>query len=244
MSKCTRTIIAGLIAAAAVLAAHFSVDDYNGWGQSFGRYVLMPSVLVHLLIHGAHGGSESNGVWSDILSALPSFFAFFGLVLAVMYRGRRKKPTPVVESQELVERRVTSLLQPDYPDLFRVIYDPAFPRGDGSTAPWFQVIIEVGPADEATARAQVHKRFVQLLATISPLPEAQHAQTVSLRARRHVPPNSPPDHPFMFIECAWQGATVVEMQRTQNFAAWHSYCYYYVNRHNKLDPLTRRESIP
>jgi hypothetical protein len=141
------------------------------------------------------------------------------------------------ESPEVVERRVTALLQPLFPDLFRVIYDPAFPRPDGSRFPWLQVVFAVGPADDATARTHVHERFVQLLATLAPLREAQHAEVFSLRARRHVPPRTAPDHPHMFIECAWHGLAVADMQRTQNFSAWHSHCFFYVNRFDRHDPL-------
>ncbi len=145
------------------------------------------------------------------------------------------------ESSESVERRIAALLQPLFTDLFRVFYDPAFPRPDGSTAAWFQVIFAVGPADDAAVRAQVHERFAQLLAAVAPLPEVRLAHTVSLRARRHLPPRTSPDHPGMFIECAWRGTAVTDMQRTQTFSAWHSNCYYYVNRSDKLDPLTRNE---
>ena len=141
------------------------------------------------------------------------------------------------ESRQPVERRVSALLKPLFTDHFRVIYEPAFPRKDGSTFPWFQVVFAVGPADDATARAMVHERFVQLLATLASLPEVQHADTVSFRSRRHVPPRTAPDHPHMFIECAWHGAAVSDLQRTQNFSAWQSHCYFYVNRFDSHDPL-------
>jgi hypothetical protein len=145
------------------------------------------------------------------------------------------------ESQQSVERRVTALLQPLFTDLFRVIYDPAFPRADGSTFSWFQVVFAVGPEADATARTQVHERFVQLLTALAPLPEVQHADTISVRARRHVPPHSAPDHPHMFIECAWRGDALADIQRTQSFASWHSRCYYYVNRFDSHDPLNTNE---
>lgn len=147
------------------------------------------------------------------------------------------------ESQRSVERRVSALLQPLFADRFRVIYDPAFPRQDGSTFAWFQVVFAVGPAGDADARAHVHVRFAQLLAKLASLPEAQRSDTVSFRARRHVPPRTTPDHPHMFIECDWHGAAVSEIQRTNSFSAWHLHCHSYVNRFDSHDPLntdTRR----
>jgi hypothetical protein len=145
------------------------------------------------------------------------------------------------ESPQSVERRVTVLLQPLFTDFFRVIYDPAFPRADGSAFAWFQVVFAVGPVDDPAARTKVHERFVQLLTTLAPLPEVQHADTVSLRVRRHVPPRSAPDHPHMFIECAWHGDAIAEMQRTQSFPSWHPHCYYYINRFDCHDPLNTNE---
>ena len=146
----------------------------------------------------------------------------------------------ISESSESVERRVTALLQPHFTDLYRVVYDPAFPRADGSTFPWIQVVFAVGPADDAAARIEVHERFVLLLTTVAQLPEVQRADTVSLRARRRVPPQSAPDHPHMFIECAWRGSAVADLHQTHSFSDWHSRCHYYVNRFDSLDPLTRK----
>ena len=139
-----------------------------------------------------------------------------------------------------VEQRVASLLQPLFADQFRVIYDPAFPRANGTTFSWFQVIFAAGPAEEATARALVHERYREILGTIAMLPEVQRADIVALRARRHVPNPEAPDYPHMFIECAWDGPAVAAMNLAQDFAAWHSHCYSYVNRVDQSDPLNVR----
>jgi hypothetical protein len=158
--------------------------------------------------------------------------------------SRRFSPSPLVPSSEpaqLVERRVTMLLRPLFTDLFRVIYDPAFPRTDGSTLEWFQVIFAVGPTDDVSARTKVHERFVELLAALAPLEEVRHADTVSLRARRHILARTAPDHPHMFIECSWRGAAVADMQRTQHFSGWHSHCDFYVNRFDRSDPLNTNQ---
>jgi hypothetical protein len=150
---------------------------------------------------------------------------------------RTMMATGSAESQESVERRITALLQPLFDEQFRVIYDTAFPRQDGSKCPWLQVIFAVASTDDATARAQVHERFVSLLTALASLREVRSAEIVSLRLRRHVPPRTAPDHPHMFIECAWHGAAIAEMQRDRRFLAWHSYCYSYVNRFDSYDPL-------
>ncbi len=41
----------------------------------------------------------------------------------------------------------------------------------------------------------------------------------------------------MFIGCAWHGAAISDIQRTQSFSAWQSHCYSYVNRFDSHDPL-------
>ena len=142
-------------------------------------------------------------------------------------------------TQDKVERQVTELIRPQFDDLFRVIYDPAFPLPDGSTFAWFQVIFAVGPADDSDARVQVFERFFGLLPVLAAKREVQKAGTVALRARRRVPSQSEPDHPPMYIECAWAGAVVAEMRRTRNFAAWHSVCKSFINRFDRNDPLTK-----
>ena len=139
------------------------------------------------------------------------------------------------ESPELVERRVTELLQPYFTDLFAVSYHPSFPRPDRSTVSIFQVVFAVGPGNDTATRAAVHERFRQLLRLLSAVPEAQRSE-VSLRARRHVPPRSRPDHPHMFIECAWHGSELAAMHR-DDFSSWHSHCYLYVNRFDHNDSL-------
>lgn len=139
------------------------------------------------------------------------------------------------ESPELVELRVTELLRPLFPDLFAVSYLPSFPRPDGSLVSIFQVVFAVGPGEDAVTRTAVHDRFQQLLRLLSPLPEAQRSE-VALRARRHVPPRSRPDHPHMFIEGAWHGSELSAMRR-DDFSSWHSHCYLYVNRFDRDDVL-------
>lgn len=139
------------------------------------------------------------------------------------------------DSPELIERRVTELLQPLFTDLFAVSYQPSFPRPDGSLVSIFQVVFAVGPGEDAATRATVHERFQQLLRLLTALPEAQQSE-VALRARRHVPPRSRPDHPHMFIESAWHGSELPAM-RSDDFSSWHSHCYFYVNRFDRDDSL-------
>lgn len=139
------------------------------------------------------------------------------------------------ESPELVERRVTELLLPLFADLFSVSYQPSFPRPDGSLVSIFQIVFPVGPGEDTATRATVHVRFQQLLRLLSPLPEAQQSE-VALRARRHVPPCSHPEHPHMFIECAWHGSELSTM-RQDDFSSWHSHCYFYINRFDRNDQL-------
>ncbi len=127
------------------------------------------------------------------------------------------------------------MLQPFFTDLFAVSYHPAFPRPDRSTVSIFQVVFAVGPGEDAATRATVHERFQQLLRLLSPLPEVQQSE-IALRARRHVPPRSRPDHPHMFIESAWHGSELSVM-RSDDFSSWHSHCSFYFNRFDRNDPL-------
>lgn len=142
------------------------------------------------------------------------------------------------ESPDDVIRRVTKLLQPHFTDLFSVYYEPAFPRRDHSTFSLFQVVFAVGPGEDAKVRDDVLLKFKQLLELLAPLPEVQHS-AVNLCARRHAPPHSPPDHPYMFIECGWYGSEVAEMLRKHNFVSWHSYCCRYINRFDENDALNK-----
>jgi len=143
-----------------------------------------------------------------------------------------------VNSENEIERRFTELLRPFFEnDLFRVIYDPIFPKKDGKTIAWFQVIFAVGPADHAAARLQVLRRYEDLLRVLAPHSDVQASEIIALRARRHVPPQTTPDNPHMFIECAWSGHAVVDMLHNHAFPAWHSYCYSYVNRFDGNDAL-------
>jgi hypothetical protein len=139
------------------------------------------------------------------------------------------------QSPELVERRVTDLLKPYFADLFVVNYHPSFPRPDRSTFSLFQVVFAVGPGEDSDMRAAVHGRFGMLLRLLSPLPEVQSSDVV-LRARRHVPSRSRPDHPHMFIECAWHGSKLAAMY-SADFTSWHSHCDFYINRFDRHDPL-------
>lgn len=139
------------------------------------------------------------------------------------------------EYPELVERRVTELVRPCFTEIFWVNYLPSFPRPDRTLMSIFQIVFAVGPGDDDSTRAAVHERFRQLLPLISSLPEAQRSE-VALRARRHVPPRSRPNHPHMFIECAWHGTELAAM-RSDDFSSWHSHCYFYVNRFDRNDPL-------
>jgi len=142
--------------------------------------------------------------------------------------------------QDPVER-VTALIQPFMPDVFKVDYFPDFPRRDGGTFRWFQIVFAVGPGDDATVRSQVHSLFERILPTISDLSVARDAEQISLRARRRVP-ESPlycPEHPLMFIEGFWPGSALAIMRQRGDFSAWASECSIYINRFDLHDPLTR-----
>lgn len=130
---------------------------------------------------------------------------------------------------------VTELLRPYFTDLFKVWYDPEFPRPNGSTFSLFQVVFVVGPDDDLTARAAVHEHFQQLIWLLSSLPEVQQAEVFALRARRHLPGLSHPDHPQMFIECNWHGPALSALRL--DVSRWHSQCSFYVNRFDRKDPL-------
>lgn len=138
-------------------------------------------------------------------------------------------------------KRATATLGPFMPDVFKVEYYPDFPRGDGSTFRWFQVVFAVGPGDGIMVRAQVHLLFERILQSISALSAARDAEHVSLRARRRVPeePRYRPEHPLMFIEGYWPGSALATMRQRRDFSAWASECSTYVNHFDQHDPLTR-----
>jgi hypothetical protein len=146
-----------------------------------------------------------------------------------------------VEPAEAVERRITEMLRPHFSDLFVVNYHPKFPRPDGTTFSLFQVVFAVGPGNDAEVRAAVHKHIEQLLRILSPLLEVRQS-VVSLRARRHIPPLSRPDHPHMFIECSWHGSRLAATDDGDH--GWHSRCLQYVNRFDDDDPLNVVRKAP
>jgi hypothetical protein len=144
------------------------------------------------------------------------------------------------DSSKFVEHG-TSLLRSLMPDVFKVDYLPDFPRPDGGTARWFQIVFAVGPGDDATVRAQVHSLFERMLPVLSDLSEVRKADFVSLRARRRVPesPLYRPEYPLMFIESSWVGSAIAAMRERRDFSSWAKECAEYHNKFDGNDPLTR-----
>jgi hypothetical protein len=128
------------------------------------------------------------------------------------------------------------------PGHFRADYIPDFPRRDGSTARWFQVVFAVGPGDAATLRTQVHDLFPRLLDTLSGVRLATDADLISLRARRHCPDSAiyHPERPFMFIEVDWSGTAFRSMRDHRDFSLWPSECIMYQNHFDAHYAFTRQ----
>jgi hypothetical protein len=137
--------------------------------------------------------------------------------------------------------RGTSLLRSLMPEAFKVIYIPDFPRLVGGTGHWFQVVFAVGPGDDAAVRAEVHSLFERMLHILSDLSAVREADQVSLRARRRVPESATcrPEHPLMFIEASWAGATIEALRERQDFSSWARELSEYSNWFDQNDPLTR-----
>ncbi len=132
----------------------------------------------------------------------------------------------------------TTLLRPIMHDVYNVVYDPKFPRPDGSTFSIFQVVFAIGSSDDVEARSTVHKLFEKILALVADLESVRRSDFVTLRCRRRTQ-TSQSGHPFMYIEADWEGKSVAEMQKDGSYSTWANRCKRYINRWDKNDPLTR-----
>jgi hypothetical protein len=144
------------------------------------------------------------------------------------------------ESQiEQVENHLRTFL----PARFRVSYDPSFPGSNENFFKWFQVVFEVGPAENSVAREHIHKLFERMLAILSDFNLVCESDHVSLRVRKHFPESETynPDHPFMFIEADWNGSAIAKMKKQANFTSWTTTCLSYRNCFDRNDPLNTYE---
>lgn len=156
----------------------------------------------------------------------------------IAYSDRKKQ----ADARKLNERftlHVTDLLKRAVRDLHRVDYTPAsFMRSARSTLPLLHVSFIVGPGTDVEVRTVAHRHFEQLLAILAPLPQTQQA-ILRLHALRHIPPQSDPDHPPLYIECLWKGTELARMLHDADYSSWHTACDMYVNRLDERDPLNK-----
>jgi len=173
------------------------------------------------------------------------FALWLGILTSSWIALRRRKTVvkateyDATSSTELIRQQATALLAPVMPSSFKVTYDPFFPRADGSTFSWFQVVFAVGPGEETELRELVHATFEKALTRLARLRPAIKSDHVTLRARRHVPPTTDPKWPHMFIECSWRGTDLRALILARDMTQWHAVCQTYLNRASKDDPLTR-----
>ena len=129
-----------------------------------------------------------------------------------------------------IDKRAGKIL----PDVYNIMYDPAFPSALGKHFSWFQIVFAIGPGSDAEIRDQTLDLFQKLIYILSSEKVYTFSELVSIRVRRHVP-ESTPDHPHMFIEAVWDSNNLKDIAATQ----WHERAKSFVNRFDQSDPLNK-----
>jgi hypothetical protein len=143
-----------------------------------------------------------------------------------------------MSDKQATEEMATLLLQAVLSDSFQVDYWPAFPRSDGTTFSWFQVVFAVANSAQ-DLRLFVHDKMAKILEAVAMLKDVQRADRVTLRCRRRMPDAN---RPVMFIEAEWTGDVVANLAHSGNYSHCLKVNRRYANRFDDSDCFNTRSN--